>query len=150
MRTFKFIAKWTALLLGTFAGAVLIVGILMYRQFPPACETEVSESVRSPSGVFEAVVFHEWCGPLADSEKISQLAIRQTGVLERPTRDEAIFAVDDYGALPSERYNDVNPRLTLTWNSETELHVGFPKGPRKLKADEQSNGISIRYTQADQ
>lgn len=146
----KRVLKWFAITVLICVSLVIVGGYWFVSSMRDACETEISETVKSPNGSLEAVVFSIGCGVLGNSDTISQLAIRKTGDTKKLRDDDAIFAIDDYGALPRERYNDRNPRLTLTWISDTQLRVEFPKGPHKLKADVQSNGVSLEYIQSEQ
>jgi len=144
------VVKWISKICGSLVIVFYIGWFGLMKWADSQCDTEISDSVKSPNGLLEATVFHIGCGTLSTSENTSLLAVRKSGDSSPLRKDDAVFAIDDYGALPSERYKDENAKLSLKWFSDKELQVGFPKGPHKLKAEPLINGVSIQYLQTEQ
>jgi hypothetical protein len=104
--------------------------ILIFTGCSDICGNEVSQTVRSPSGKFAAVVFSRNCG--ATTGFNTQVAILPAGPKMANDAGNTFIA---NGTLP----------LTLRWQTGTALQISGVGTVSPLKKESQVSGVTVSY-----
>jgi hypothetical protein len=94
------------------------------------CGNEVSQTLRSPSGKFDAVVFNRNCG--ATTGFNTQVSVVPAGT-KLPADGGNVFIAN--GTLP----------ISLTWQSDTKLQVGGVSSVSPLKKESNVSSVEVSY-----
>ena len=95
-----------------------------------SCDNDVSQSVRSPSGGHDAVVFYRDCG--ATTGFSTQLSIIRAGS-RLPSAPGNTLVLDD------------TIEVALTWTDESELVVAYSAPSTPFKREKLVSGVRVRY-----
>ena len=94
------------------------------------CGNEISQSLRSPSGTFDAVVFSRNCG--ATTGFNTQVSVVRAGE-KLPTDGGNVFIAN--GTLP----------ISVKWETDTRLRIGGIGGASPLKKEAKVSNVEVSY-----
>jgi hypothetical protein len=112
-----------------FRLAVTVMALLVGGCGDP-CGNEISQTVKSPSGKLDAVVFNRNCG--ATTGFNTQVSVIPAGT-NLPAEGGNVFITN--GAPP----------IQVNWQSETKLHIGGVSGVEAVKKEGKILGVEIMY-----
>lgn len=127
---------------------VLIVAgclsVWLFVQSLSACGTSIVETVPSPNRTQKAVVFVADCGATTSLVTVVAILSAEEDLPSRGGPKGVFSATTGHGAAPEGPKG--GPIVSVTWVSNTELHIRRDRRAEVFRQEPAYNRISIRYT----
>lgn len=119
---------------------LLVLGVWYFLK--SGCGANVLERFPSPSGNLTAVVYNYDCG--ATTGFSTQISIVDSE--ETPNSASDTFVIDDDHGKVSSTYSQGGPIVRVSWLSENQLSIAYPKMSRVFKEEKNAEDVQIQYS----
>lgn len=121
--------------------AISSILVLLCSAACDVCENQVVSIAPSPNGLVRAFLFTRSCG--ATTGFSTQISIIPSDAKLPNERGNTFIADSDHGRVPIENNGELKVRMT--WLSNDQLLVEYPKGARLFRSENTRRRIHIEY-----